>query len=665
MSEVFLRPPAAPPRPWRCLRLLCLGLSMLLAGCGALLEDRLIDTEKAWPLREAQTWLSADADWAPPPTLGEAGDGVLDAATPWQTVALPHQVPLRSDMPPPTGRPDVRWYRLPVPENMTQTLGERPGLYLPRWNVRGTVGVYADGRLLWHTAGGRQVNGFYTPLWIDVEWPASTTHEIHVRIAALPGHGSTLSALWLGPPQNLALAWHARHLLQAGLISGTRAAYWIVGVFVLIGWYLQRPRPGRTQLWFAALAFSAPVPFMVYLMDDRSLWLPEIFLVWGLFAGTLAMLVFLLLFLTHFLRFSMPRLLAAHIAYCVLAGLAMSGYVAAFGADMPPQILVRRLEYLLMPPALTFLWFSLYAAWRQRSRMTLLFASVAVFQVPAVIHDVIVQAHWGGADHVLLSPYGFPMSLLVYLYAVLRHYLSAIEQARHTRLSQELALQAQGAQLAESHARLMQAQQAQILVQERQRMMREMHDGIGASLLSTLHYLRHGKATTSQAAQVIEECIDDLKLSIDSLEPAYGDLLQLLASLRYRLEPRLQQSGIAFHWQVADVPPLAWLDAQSGMHVLRIFQEILTNILKHSGADSVTFSTTPETRAGEDGICVEVCDNGRPFTPPVRLQTGRKGLGNVSSRVRLLGAHGEWQALPDGNRFSLWLPLADKREKLA
>src|SRR5256885_14422427 len=52
--------------------------------------------------------------------------------------------------------------------------------------------------------------------------------------------------------------------------------------------------------------------------------------------------------------------------------------------------------------------------------------------------------------------------------------------------------------------------------------------------------------------QLLQECIDDLKLSIDSLEPLDCDLLALLAGLRYRLGPRLEGAGVRLHWGGGD-----------------------------------------------------------------------------------------------------------------
>ena len=128
----------------------------------------------------------------------------------------------------------------------------------------------------------------------------------------------------------------------------------------------------------------------------------------------------------------------------------------------------------------------------------------------------------------------------------------------------------------------------------------------------------------------------------------------------YRLAPRLEGAGLALHWQVQDVPPLPWLDAQSALHILRVLQEVLTNIIKHSGARQITVSTAERAHAGVPGVEVRIVDDGRPFHPPPAdaLPPGRKGLANVRSRVLALGGHCQWTPGDGGGTvFSLWLPV--------
>ena len=188
-----------------------------------------------------------------------------------------------------------------------------------------------------------------------------------------------------------------------------------------------------------------------------------------------------------------------------------------------------------------------------------------------------------------------------------------------------------------------------MLAQERERLMQDMHDGLGSSLMSALKAVEHGGE--ADIAQVLRECIEDLKLAIDSLEPVQSDLLLLLATLRFRLGTRLEHAGIRMEWAVQDVPPLPWLDAQAALHILRILQEVLGNAARHSGTRVLRVAT----QAGAGTVRVRVSDQGRGFDP--EAAAAGRGLVHVRRRAAEIGAEVSWRSGPEGTTFELRLPL--------
>lgn len=231
-----------------------------------------------------------------------------------------------------------------------------------------------------------------------------------------------------------------------------------------------------------------------------------------------------------------------------------------------------------------------------------------------------------------------------------------IGQARNSALAASVAVVLRF-ELADSHARLREIEQHQTLAQERQRLMQDMHDGLGSSLVSALRVVEHGRLDETEVAQVLKGCIDDLKLAIDSMEPVEADLLLLLATLRFRLGPRLASSGIALRWDVKNVPPLEWLDPKNALHILRILQEAFTNIIKHTHANEIRVAT----RVDQDWVAVTMTDNGSGFVVEDALQrSGGKGLSNQLKRAESIGAELLWNSSPVGTCLTLRLPLQRK-----
>jgi len=194
----------------------------------------------------------------------------------------------------------------------------------------------------------------------------------------------------------------------------------------------------------------------------------------------------------------------------------------------------------------------------------------------------------------------------------------------------------------------------QTISDERQRLMQDMHDGLGSSLISAIRSVERGSLVGTEVSQVLKDCLDDLKLTIDSMEPIEADLLLLLATLRFRLEPRLEGTGVTLLWEVQELPALAWIDPSSGLHILRIVQESIANILRHTQATQIRVATA---MAG-DGVLVSIEDNGQGFDVDASLarkSTGR-GLHNQQRRAQALGGRVAWLSATAGTRFTLWLP---------
>jgi signal transduction histidine kinase len=270
------------------------------------------------------------------------------------------------------------------------------------------------------------------------------------------------------------------------------------------------------------------------------------------------------------------------------------------------------------------------------------------------IHDLINHQQLLEFDTLYVLPLGGPLILFAVVILLNRRFVAVLDQ--HETLNTELAIRVaeRERELAISYERLRTLDQQRATAEERQRLMRDMHDGIGSHLMSTLALARIGTLSQHDMQEVIADCIDELKLTIDSLEPVESDLLVVLGNLRYRLEPRLHAAGITLEWAVSDLPPLAYLDPENVRSVLRIVQEAFTNTLKHAHAKRITLSTGIDhanarvfVRVTDDGVGL---DGSKP--------AGR-GLDNMKNRAAKLHGAVEFLSLKGGGTcVNLYLPLA-------
>jgi len=177
---------------------------------------------------------------------------------------------------------------------------------------------------------------------------------------------------------------------------------------------------------------------------------------------------------------------------------------------------------------------------------------------------------------------------------------------------------------------------------ERRRIARELHDGLGQEMVA-LKMLLNGIAHSPRSLQdyigdatsVIDRATQQIRTLSYLLHPPLLDEVGLLSALRWYLEGLTQRSGIETKLEVSptDFPRLA-LEVETAM--FRIVQEALTNVFRHSGARQAWISLTQR----EGTVIVKVRDDGKGVSDGiVELRSGTPGVGirGMSERAKELG----------------------------
>jgi signal transduction histidine kinase len=213
-------------------------------------------------------------------------------------------------------------------------------------------------------------------------------------------------------------------------------------------------------------------------------------------------------------------------------------------------------------------------------------------------------------------------------------------------------------------ARLMKQAELAAVVQERQRLARELHDSVTQLLYSqvlfsgaALKTLRKGeRAVAEQHLQRIEQAaqqaLKEMRLLVYELRPSDELDEGLGKALERRLNAVEKRTGIGVRLVRENLPSL---ERQVEMALYRIAEEALNNTLKHAQASLVTV-----TLRGEAGrLYLEVADDGRGFDPPAALRQGGMGLANIYDRAAALGGQADILSQPGaGARVCVNLPCA-------
>lgn len=199
--------------------------------------------------------------------------------------------------------------------------------------------------------------------------------------------------------------------------------------------------------------------------------------------------------------------------------------------------------------------------------------------------------------------------------------------------------------------------------EERRRLRRDLHDGLGSSLASmTLHLneaIRHQPDHPERSQQALEtvqhqmrEAIADIRRLVYSLRPPALDEFGLAFALQ-ELSAQVQTSSLRISLEGIN-RDLA-LSAAAEAAVYRIVQEALTNVVRHADASAC------DIRLEKDGgiLHVRIADNGRGM--PAHVAPGI-GMRSIRERAEELGGTFELESVAgSGTSLHVTLPIEERR----
>ena len=208
---------------------------------------------------------------------------------------------------------------------------------------------------------------------------------------------------------------------------------------------------------------------------------------------------------------------------------------------------------------------------------------------------------------------------------------------------------------------------------ERKRISFELHDELGQSLSVLKLKLRsiekelgNGQAKLSSedvnVFQDIDQIIESIRRLTRDLSPALLEDLGLSGALRWMVDEFARHNNNQVSFEIEDINRLLSHEAQ--IIIYRIFQEALTNVGKHAGAEHLSFKA--HARKGSISFVME--DDGRGFDldEPLPMNPDEKGFGlaAMEERARMLDATIDFWSWPGhGTRITLNVPLEKAKEK--
>ncbi|WP_431095449.1 sensor histidine kinase [Polaromonas aquatica] len=474
----------------------------------------------------------------------------------------------------------------------------------------------------WHHVGWNQPNTQFRtgPRWqlLAAQDLQEGVNILEIDIRAEPASNAGLARIEVGD-EFTSLAEHERevnHRKGLALMSGTLSA--LIGLMALALWWQSRDKAylvtGLGQACFVLWQVDffidyPPVPTWVFNAARSAMY--------AYYAGLMCWVSVLLV------RKPAPwlnRLLQAYLWTALptlVAGAALQDYRVYERFWIPASLLLG---------AVCMARYT-HVMWKKSDGTVRLNASLAGITVAFGLYDLVLTFSPSGFGRANLLNYSF----LFYNFAVgmmmVRNYWSM--QNRILKLRYEGALK---------------VRQATML--ERQRLMQDIHDSVGSQLVALVS-LVNSSAPREVLRTHTFEVLDELRIAVDAIENVDGDLAVVLATMRHRLQPRLDSAGVSLVWEVDALPRFELLTPKDIQHIQRILLEVFTNIIQHAKATRVVFAAHCELPDSTEGsppkvaqgprrmIRVSISDDGIGMGSTT---TRGRGLANMQSRAEMLGA---------------------------
>lgn len=472
-------------------------------------------------------------------------------------------------------------------------------------------------------------------------------NQVDIRVKTSFYAQGLLGEFYIAPLEKLSSAYFIKHLVRVDIIQWVTIAMFVMSL-ILGGFWLARPQDSTYGLFALMLLLWALHNLNLFVSDipfSAHLWEAMIIITLG---WTTVMMI---IFNHRYLGDTKPKIERAILFFAVL------GIGIFFLPDISSILHIGYgvWDSFLMVFACYTIYYLLHTYWVTQNNDAFLILLVGIPILVFGLHDVlVVNHHWDKTDGLIIQ-YNVIPAIFLFGWFLLRRFVMSINQAEQLAATLERRVQEKQQALQLQYEKLNQMEKQSLLAEERERIMRDMHDGIGGQLVSVVSVLReHEGKVFSNIREKVQHSLADLRFVIDSLDPLLNDLPTLLGMMRLRLRDQLEVENISLEWAVTDLPEIQGLSPRRSLNIMRIVQEAITNIIKHSDASKITLATG--TIQEKKQIYIDIIDYGSGMKRQANgeLSHGR-GIDNMHYRAQQLDATLEVSSSDKGTRIRLLL----------
>ncbi|ATX81258.1 Signal transduction histidine kinase [Mariprofundus ferrinatatus] len=542
------------------------------------------------------------------------------------------------------------WYRIPV--LISGQVNEPWAVLLPRFSMN--AAIWWNGRML---GSGGSMSDPVARNWsrpLSLLLPADSLeqgeHWLYIYLRALAHDAGGLGYVYVGPHKYLKPLFERNTFIHITLAWVALVITSVITLVMGVLWFLQKK---HLELFWMALAGL----FWSFVIGNQVLKYPPVshyYWEWIVFSSLGGFTVCLLMAVHRFIERGNEHLERAIVAIYVLNSLLALAYSGG-------NLVIWFNFFHIASIALGFYMVCL-CLWhyRQTGMIKALWMGMAISCAMLFAgHDWWVTIHAEHLTSLFVMQFGPPLMLLLIGGWMLMHVSSSLRSQEQQRLEAEEKVAEISIKLQQESKRRLELERKRILTEERHRFTRELHDGMGGHLVALKSMLAEKGAEADNApfSEVLDQAIRDMRLIIDAVGDECDDIGMILGLLRSRMEHELKAADLHVTWNMISLPAGCLLREGSSIHLVRILQEAITNIIRHADASWVEIRATEFRQGSKSMVRIDVADNGEGI---VQKNSRGRGIGNMEQRCEVLGGQLSVEGNPHGGTLvSLTLPCRE------
>jgi signal transduction histidine kinase len=305
---------------------------------------------------------------------------------------------------------------------------------------------------------------------------------------------------------------------------------------------------------------------------------------------------------------------------------------------------------LLVLQVLAAMAFYLWTTWRTRRRdfwmmAALLGVAAGMVGLELASQQGSLPAPWHQLPQLLM-----PLALVAMGLHLVRQQVNEPLGGEADRLALGERAREAGAAMEKTYAEMVELRVEQVTRQERKRIAGDLHDDLGAKLLTIVH-----TSDSERISSLAREALEEMRLSVRGLTGKSVKLIDALGDWRAEVVGRLSQTGVESEWIAPTEELPQTLSARAYVQTTRILREAVSNIIKHSGASRCAIRCVVTN--GDFQLAIQDNGKGIPLELDGRLDRGH-GMASMKHRAKQLQGQCLVESGPGyGTVIRLTLPL--------